>query len=314
MNFASVMIPDKKGDRNLAVKMLEKGLVKNNLIGDNVSKYLEDLLLAEKKAQDNGTALHGKKTPPAATNYIDLVHNPKQAKQYEAMFNKRNLKVFSGVIEYCFSGMRFKVRLNDEGCCIGLNLFGVKTMDNDPNQPTLMEYSNDAKKLAHQNLYQRDVQVELCFTDKRGSFFGYITTSDKKYFATKLIEAGLAKVHYQGDREPKMLKEFSAAQGVAKEAELGIWSKSLKLMSGNVSSANKFKQDERISVEMSDLTDGKNFHLRLTDSADAAKIDEAMESFEPATADPMERPIKAGSLCAAQFTDDGCWYRARITG
>jgi hypothetical protein len=50
MNFASVMIPDKKGDRNLAVRQLEKGLVKNNLIGDNVSKYLEDLLLAEKKA------------------------------------------------------------------------------------------------------------------------------------------------------------------------------------------------------------------------------------------------------------------------
>ena len=65
---------------------------------------------------------------------------------------------------------------------------------------------------------------------------------------------------------------------------------------------------------MSDLTDGKSFHLRVVDSPEAAKIDEVMENFEPATADPMERPIKNGSLCAAKFTEDGCWYRARIIG
>lgn len=64
------------------------------------------------------------------------------------MFMKRQSRVFPGVVEYCFSGMKFKVRLNDEGCSIGLNLFGVRTMASDKNQPTLQEYANDAKKFA----------------------------------------------------------------------------------------------------------------------------------------------------------------------
>jgi hypothetical protein len=49
------------------------------------------------------------------------------------MFMKRQSRVFPGVVEYCFSGMKFKVRLNDEGCSIGLNLFGVRTMASDKN-------------------------------------------------------------------------------------------------------------------------------------------------------------------------------------
>lgn len=52
---------------------------------DNVSKYLEDLLLAEKKAVDASNGVHGKKTPPI-TVYTDLVHNSKQSKEYEMMF------------------------------------------------------------------------------------------------------------------------------------------------------------------------------------------------------------------------------------
>ena len=56
----------------------------------------------------------------------------------------RKSRVFQGVVEYCVSGMRFKVRLESEGRIIGLNLLGVKTMAQDKNQPTLLEYANDA--------------------------------------------------------------------------------------------------------------------------------------------------------------------------
>lgn len=46
---------------------------------------------------------------------------------------KRPNKKLNGVIEYCFSGMRFKVRLDSENTAIGFSLFGVKTMANDKN-------------------------------------------------------------------------------------------------------------------------------------------------------------------------------------
>ena len=91
--------------------------------------------------------------------------------------------------------MKYKVRLNDEGRSIAFNLLGIKTMQSDKNQPIFDEYANDALQLAKDNLYQRDVTVELHFADKRGNFFGVIIMSNKVDFATKLLEEGLAMVH-----------------------------------------------------------------------------------------------------------------------
>lgn len=49
------------------------------------------------------------------------------------MVNKRKDKTFRGVVEYCFSGMKFKVRLEQEGRLVAINLHGVKTMAQDKN-------------------------------------------------------------------------------------------------------------------------------------------------------------------------------------
>ena len=53
MDFASVFL-DKTG-KNVSCILLEKGLLKTNVSrsGDNASKFLEDLLAAEKKATDS---------------------------------------------------------------------------------------------------------------------------------------------------------------------------------------------------------------------------------------------------------------------
>jgi endonuclease YncB( thermonuclease family) len=98
----------------------------------------------------------------------------------------------NGVVEYCFSGMRFKVRLDGENTAIGFNLLGVKTMANDKNQPELLEFSNEALAFAKSVLFQRDVVVEPDFADKRGSFFGTVTMSNKKDFGLLLVQEGLA--------------------------------------------------------------------------------------------------------------------------
>lgn len=60
MSFGAIM--DLSKQRNFAVSQLEKGLVKTNVwhTGENASKYLEDLLAAEKKAADAKLCLHNK--------------------------------------------------------------------------------------------------------------------------------------------------------------------------------------------------------------------------------------------------------------
>jgi hypothetical protein len=53
MDFASVFLT--KSGKNVAVSLLEKGLLRTSLTksGDNASKFLEDLLGADKKGVDS---------------------------------------------------------------------------------------------------------------------------------------------------------------------------------------------------------------------------------------------------------------------
>lgn len=58
---------------------------------------------------------------------------------YIVNYPKRPSKKMNGVVEYCFSGMRYKIRLDSETTSISFTLLGVKTMPNDKNQPQLLE-------------------------------------------------------------------------------------------------------------------------------------------------------------------------------
>ena len=143
-----------KNDKNVSCLMLEKGLLKTNVSksGDNASKFLEDLLAAEKKASDGKIGMHSNNPAPNKI-FNDLTQNMKKAKNFEALVMKRPNRKLNGVIEYCFSGMRFKVRLDSENTSISFSVLGVKTMTNDKNQPQLLELSNKAMQFAKDTLH-----------------------------------------------------------------------------------------------------------------------------------------------------------------
>ena len=109
MTFASVFL-SYKVEKNLAAKQLEKGLARTNLNKENLSKHLEELLNAEKKAQDAKLCVYSKHEPPQVI-YNDLSQDVKKAKAYEQLLTKRQNRHFQAIVEYCFSGMRFKLRL-----------------------------------------------------------------------------------------------------------------------------------------------------------------------------------------------------------
>lgn len=134
MDFGTVFL--QKNNKNMTCALLEKGLLKTTISksGDNASKFLEDLLAAEKKAVDLKLGVHSPNPAPLRI-YNDLTNNPKKAKNFEAMVMKRPNKRLNGVVEYCFSGMRFKVRLDTENTSISFSILGIKTMSNDKNQP-----------------------------------------------------------------------------------------------------------------------------------------------------------------------------------
>ncbi len=72
MDFATVFL--EKNNKNVSTILLEKGLLKTNVTksGDNASKFLEDLLAAEKKAQDHKLGLYSTASAPIRV-FNDLV-------------------------------------------------------------------------------------------------------------------------------------------------------------------------------------------------------------------------------------------------
>jgi len=64
MDFATIFID--KTDKNLSTLLLEKGLLRTNIMknGDNASKYIEDLLAAEKKAVEAKAGVYSSSPAP----------------------------------------------------------------------------------------------------------------------------------------------------------------------------------------------------------------------------------------------------------
>lgn len=65
---------------------------------------------------------------------------------------------------------------------------------------------------------------------------------------------------------------------------------------------------------MTDITDASTFYIRIQNGSEYAKIEAEMARFNPASVDDLEKPIKKGTICAARFSDDGKWYRAKVLG
>lgn len=250
-DYATVFL--EKNNKNVSCYLLEKGLLKTNVTksGDNASKYLEDLLASEKKASDARIALHSNQAAPIRV-FNDLVNNPKKSKDFEAMVMKRPNRKMNGVVEYCFSGMRFKVRLDGENTAIAYSLLGVKTLVNDKNQPQLLEWANEAQQFAKDTLFQKEVVVEPEFCDKRGNFFGTLTLKNKKDFGVMLIQEGLAMVSVVSNKAPHNINELEKEEAKAKADQIGIWDKSLKLTQDS-SSQKKVKMNEVLQVQMTDI-------------------------------------------------------------
>jgi staphylococcal nuclease domain-containing protein 1 len=65
---------------------------------------------------------------------------------------------------------------------------------------------------------------------------------------------------------------------------------------------------------MTDISDASIFYLRIQNGSEYAKIEAEMNRFNPASVDDLEKPIKKGTICAARFSVDRKWYRAKVIG
>ena len=64
---------------------------------------------------------------------------------------------------------------------------------------------------------------------------------------------------------------------------------------------------------MVNVVDGRNFHVRVIEkNAHYNKIESLMNAFAPNTQPELFKPILKGTICAAKYSEDGKWYRAKV--
>jgi staphylococcal nuclease domain-containing protein 1 len=156
------------------------------------------------------------------------------------------------------------------------------------------------------------VTVELEFADKKGGWFGQLFIGGKD-FALDLLYEGYAQVQVWGNKVVNDLERYEDMEEEAKAEKVGIWGKGMTMITDAGSKNHQNSQaGEKIKVELTDLVDATRFHCRKIEGSKIEAIESAMGQFDPSSAGDLEKPIKRGTLCAAKFDQDDCWYRAKV--
>ena len=325
MKFYTIYYKDDNDiEKCINVELIEKGfanLITYKLEEGDPSKEIDNMREAEEYAKSKKIGIFSPKIPPFA-NFSDLLTANKTKKKEFVSF----LVGFSNlpcIVEYCFSGFRLKLRIDNKQCSIPFSLLGIKTFQKDKNNTDLIEkYYKKSLDYVNDKILQRDAICDIIQADKIGNYFGYLYFN-KKNFAYDLLSQGLAVVNetnYNNKNiyEDEMLKN----EKIAKEKKLGIWedeglANMLKFggESYSVKSNKKYEEiNKNIKIRVTEQIDMNNFYVNVQPNKILDTISNTLSLYDSGKKKgiPLETPIKNGTLCAALYPDDGKYYRGLI--
>mmetsp|Transcript_445 Transcript_445/g.535 ORF Transcript_445/g.535 Transcript_445/m.535 type:complete len:841 (+) Transcript_445:1188-3710(+) len=304
LEFATIWLEE----RNVGERMVSQGLatVVNPRADDETSKYLPALREAERVAKEAKRNLYS--TTPAPIHRInDLVtsRNLSKIRSFESSLVGDVRHV--GVVDFVYTGARFKVRVPQENCTFVFSILGVRALNPDPNQPEQDKVAKEAIDYARNTLFQRDVEVEISSADPKGVFYGTIYYSKKNY-ALKLLEQGLAYVYLVGKRSTRHKLEYEAAETAAKDQEIGVFNPRLRSLAAGLSTE---VPQGNLPTIITEIIDSTFFYVQFLSDENTIRVRDLMSLFDHTSAANLIEPIKQGVKCAAMYSD-GQWYRARI--
>ncbi len=316
---------------NVAMLLVENGfasVIRHRQDDTDRSPIYDDLLLAEKTAQDGGKGMWGPK-PPAAKQYVDYSESLEKAKRQMSLLSRQ--KKVPAVVDYVKSGSRFTVLVPRESAKLTFLLSGVRAPKSARNANEKSEpFGQEAHDFANRRCLQRDVEIDVEDTDKVGGFIGSLYVN-RESFAKLLVEEGFASVHTYSAEKSGNANELLAAESRAKEARKGMWHdwSPTQEADGEAPAANDAtdgangdakepatRPPDYRDVVVTHVDDAGRFKLQQIGTGTAA-LTELMSSFRTfhlnkANDTPLSGPPKAGDFVAARFSEDNEWYRARI--
>lgn len=273
---------------------------------------------AELKAQKALVGLYAKKDIP--THRIqDTSGDPAKARKF-LPFLKRAQKT-EAIVEFVASGSRMRVYIPKESVLVTFLLAGINcprgarpSAGGGPMQPA-EPYGEEALQFTKEKCHQHDVVVTIEEMDKAGSFIGWLWV-DNENLSISLVENGLASMHHTAESS-EFARAIKSAEENAKKKRVGLWQNLVEMEKEIEKERNAPKQDRVVKYEkviVTEVTPEGSFYVQGSDVG--PKLEALMERIhlDLKASPPLPGSFipRRGIMCAARFTLDDQWYRARI--
>lgn len=319
------------GQENIAEALVSKGLatcVRYREDEENKSPYYEKLRQAEEKAQKSLVGVWANEKDIPIHRVIDASTDLIRAKC--TFSSLKRLTSIEGVVEFVASGSRYRVYIDRESCLITFLLGGIscprasrpagpasgKPTERLPSEEFGEEALDHVKKL----VLQRNVELKVESMDKRGGIIGWMFLNNVN-ISVELVEQGFAELHETAERSI-YYRALKQAQDKAKELRLRRWQNYKEEDDVVVKEKNEdaeVKSDRKVNyVEhvVAVVPPSDDLTIYAQKVSEASKIDNLTARLRQEFT--ANAPVigaytpRRPDLCAAKFSADQEWYRAKV--
>ncbi|XP_037045449.1 staphylococcal nuclease domain-containing protein 1 [Bradysia coprophila] len=314
------------GGVNVAEAMVGKGLatvVRYRQDDDQRSSRYDELLTAEAQAVKGSKGVHSKKEGQSH-RINDLTVDHSRIKQQYLPSWQRALRT-EAIVEFIASGSRFRVYIPKDSCLVTFLLGGITcprssrpSVNGAPAQEA-QPYGDEALAYVRDKILQRDVSIHIESTDRNGqAVIGWLWTDSNVNLSVALVEEGLASVHFSAEKSD-YARQLKTAEDSAKAQRKNIWSTYVE--EEKTEEQHDEKEDKvterkvnHEKVLVTEIVSDLKFFAQHTEQG--AKLESLMaklrQDFQVSPPITGAYTPKRGDLCAAQFSEDNEWYRAKI--
>ncbi|CAN6270347.1 unnamed protein product [Urochloa humidicola] len=281
LDYGSVFLPSQVGSSgnllggaNVAELLLSRGFVDITRHRDyeERSHHYDALLAAYSRAEKAKKGYHAKKDDYPVCHMNDLTMVPaKKARDFLHLLQRN--KRHSAIVEYVFSGHRFKLTIPNETSTIAFSFSCVRCPGK--NEP----YSDDAITLMRRMILQRDVEIEIEAVDRTGTFLGSLWES-KNNMACILLEAGLAKLSSFGLDRISNAQTLIRAEKSAQQKKLKVWENYNEVEAIPYGSLTGQNKKETFKVVVSEVIGGGKFYAHIVSDRRLENIQQQFASMK----------------------------------
>lgn len=292
-------------------------------------------MAAEAQATKQQKGIFAKKDIPVH-RINDLTTSPESSRikhQYLPSW-QRALRT-EAVVEFVASGSRFRLFIPKESCLVTFLLAGITCPRS--SRPAIGEgkeattgepFGDEAYNFVRDRILQRDISVHADTVDKAGNaVIGWLWMENNVNLSVALVEEGLATVHFTAEKS-EHFRALKAAEDQAKAKKKNIWAtwvepvaEEPKAQEVDDDAVETFEEkapaERKMKLEkviITEVTPELHFFAQHTDSG--PKLEQLMtklrQDFKASPPVSGSFTPKRDDLCAAKFSEDEEWYRAKV--